>query len=199
MLSELNFIPVDRYWFLTWTTYGTWLPGDERGFVGVAPDEFGRMVMRNQPNTPPAPPRQGLKQSAANRMKAAPVVLNIDQAEALFDQFQETTAHRRWLLVAIGIMHTHLHLVVGVPGDPDPDKILSDCKAYGSRRLNQVGPSRRDGTWWTTGGSKRKLADCHSVEATVSYIRQQPNPLLIWTRDEGLVFSKRTPPDSSGA
>src|SRR5947209_816005 len=25
---------MDRYWFLTWTTYGTWLPGDARGFVG---------------------------------------------------------------------------------------------------------------------------------------------------------------------
>ena len=24
---------IDRIWFLTWTTYGTWLPGDERGFV----------------------------------------------------------------------------------------------------------------------------------------------------------------------
>ena len=95
-------------------------------------------------------------------------------------------------------MHAHLHLVVGVPGDPAPDKILSDCKAYGSRRLNQVSPSRRDGTWWTTGGSKRKLADGHSVEVTVSDIRQQPNPLLIWTRGEGLVFSKRTPPDLSG-
>ena len=85
MLPEINFIPVDRYWFLTWTTYGTWLPGDERGFVGVAPNDLGRMVMHNQPNTPPALPRQGLRQSAAYRMKAAPVVLNIDQAEALCD------------------------------------------------------------------------------------------------------------------
>ena len=59
--------------------------------------------------------------------------------------------------------------------------------------------SRPDGTWWTTDGSKRKLADSHLVEATVSYIRQQLNPLLIWTRDEGLIFWKRTPPDSSGA
>lgn len=157
------------------------------------------MVMHNQPNTPSAPPRPGLRQSAENRLKAAPVVLNIDQAEALLAQFHETTKHRRWLLVAAGIMHTHLHLIVGVPVDPDPDKILGDCKAYGSRCLNQVSRSRREGIWWTTGGSKRKLADSHSVEATVSYIRQQPNPLLIWTRDAGLVFSKRSPPDSSGA
>ncbi len=27
-------LTMDRYWFLTWTTYGPWLPGDRRGFVG---------------------------------------------------------------------------------------------------------------------------------------------------------------------
>ena len=26
-------------WLLTWTTYGTWLPGDERGFVGNVVEE----------------------------------------------------------------------------------------------------------------------------------------------------------------
>ena len=34
MTEPINFIPIDRNWFLTWTTYGTWLPGDPRGFVG---------------------------------------------------------------------------------------------------------------------------------------------------------------------
>ena len=26
-------------WLSTWTTYGTWLPGDERGFVGNVVEE----------------------------------------------------------------------------------------------------------------------------------------------------------------
>ena len=26
-------------WLLTWTTYGTWLPGDEHGFVGNVVEE----------------------------------------------------------------------------------------------------------------------------------------------------------------
>ena len=29
---------MDRYWLLTWTTYGTWLPGDARGFVSNVAD-----------------------------------------------------------------------------------------------------------------------------------------------------------------
>ena len=193
MTEPINFIPIDRYWFLTWTTYGTWLPGDDRGFVGVAPNEFGRLVEHNQLGTPLAPPRPGLRRSAEARMKGDPVIFHIDHAEALLAQFQETTRIRRWLLVAAGIMHTHIHAVIGVPGDPDPDKILGDLKAYGSRRLNQTGTCPGNDTWWTSGGSKRKLPDARSVEGAVAYIRQQPNPLLIWTREDGLVFSARQP------
>jgi len=38
-----------KAWLLTWTTYGTWLPGDERGFVGFIQD--ARPMMR-EPTTP---------------------------------------------------------------------------------------------------------------------------------------------------
>lgn len=29
----IMFDPNLRCWLLTWTTYGTWLPGEDRGFV----------------------------------------------------------------------------------------------------------------------------------------------------------------------
>ena len=201
MTGPINLFPVDRYWFLTWTTYGTWLPGDDRGYVGMAPDRDGRLVMHNLPNTPPAPPNPRLRRDAEASLKRTPVVLDITEAESLLEQFHETANHRRWLLQAVGIMHTHLHLVVGVPGDPDPDKVLGDFKAYGSRRLNQIsggpqGVSPRTASptpQWTTGSSKRKLTGESSITAAIRYIRDQPNPLLIWTREDGITFSARNP------
>jgi len=33
-------------------------------------------------------------------------------------------------------MPTHIHLVVGVSGDPPPEKIIGNFKSYGSRTLN---------------------------------------------------------------
>jgi hypothetical protein len=30
---------MDRYWLITWTCYGTWLPGARQGFVSHVPDE----------------------------------------------------------------------------------------------------------------------------------------------------------------
>src|SRR6266540_502234 len=43
---------VDRYWLLTTTTYGTWLPGDERGFVSNLANEAGKGERHNVPGTP---------------------------------------------------------------------------------------------------------------------------------------------------
>jgi hypothetical protein len=54
---------VDRYWHLTWTTYGTRLAGSAGGFVSnVYADDGGREVRHNLPgtrSTPTSPPRRG--------------------------------------------------------------------------------------------------------------------------------------------
>ncbi|MDB5335104.1 MAG: hypothetical protein JWN70_723 [Planctomycetaceae bacterium] len=185
MVDHVNFIQVDRYWFLTWTTYGTWLPGDDRGFVGFVSDQTGQLAPHNQFGTAPAAPSPNLRHSAEQRLKSDPILLTLQKAEALFDQFQETARARGWLLIAVGVMHTHVHLVIGVVGDPDPDKVLRDFKAYGSGRLNKLYGKPTSDTWWTRSGSARKLVDESAIEAVVQYIRKQPNPLLIWTRSEG--------------
>ncbi len=190
--TPLNFLSIDRHWFLTWTTYGSWLPGDQRGFVGT--ERVASQVRRinNQPNTQPSKPNARLAQFAARQLKAPVVLLQVDQAHDLLDQFQETVTHRQWLLIAVGVMRTHLHVVVGVTGDPDPDGILRDFKSYGSRKLNRSYRSPASETWWTESGSKRKLSNAASVEAAVNYVRQQPNPFLIWTREHGVVFDAKT-------
>ena len=50
---------MDRHWLLTSTTYGTWLPGDRRCFVGGTRDMNGSRVLNNVSDTPyhkPIPP-----------------------------------------------------------------------------------------------------------------------------------------------
>ena len=42
---------MDRYWLLTSTTYGNWLPGDPRGFVSTIHDDSRAKVIHNQPLT----------------------------------------------------------------------------------------------------------------------------------------------------
>ena len=170
-----------RYWLITSTTYGSWLPGDARNFTGELLDSSGKKVIRNIPGPPYEQRNSALEQHARSLLKCDPIRLDAQQAKALLQQLQETADHRGWLLLAVGIMTNHFHLVVGVPGDPLPKKILGDFKSYGSRALNRQWTKPASGTWWTDSGSKRKLADETAVQAAVRYVMNQEHPLLIWT------------------
>ncbi|MBL8799573.1 MAG: transposase [Planctomycetia bacterium] len=176
---------MDRYWFLTWTTYGTWLPGDKRGFVSdVGDDRAGKGVRHNVPGTEYDADHAGLRRYMAERLKCAPVYLNREQAVALLPQLLETGEYRHWLMLAVAIMANHTHVVVGVPGDLDPESLLRDLKSYGSRKLNQGWGKPPSGTWWTQSGSKRKLPVDPAVVATVKYVyEEQEFPLVSWKRE----------------
>jgi REP element-mobilizing transposase RayT len=177
-------LSMDRYWFLTWTTYATWLPGDSRGSVTTVSDGTGPRIRHNQPGTPYDPDMPGLRHSAADHLKGAPVYLQLAHAEVLITQFQETCRFRGWELLAAAVMRNHCHVVLGVPGDPEPDALLRDLKSYGSRALNRKWPKPVSGTWWTESGSKRKLPNRPAIAATVHYVtKRQEFPLLVWPGD----------------
>ena len=170
---------MDRYWLLTWTTYGTWLPGDGRGSVtrirtGVEPRE-----LQNALDTPHVAHEPALVQSG-KELGCAPIFLGLAHAQCLWDQFQETARHREWHIFAVAIMRSHMHLVVGVQGDPEPKEILKSFKSYGSRALNRKWRRPESGTWWTESGSKRKLPDEAAVIDAIEYVANQPSPLLVW-------------------
>jgi len=112
-------------------------------------------------------------------MKGKPIFLRHRQAETLLSQFQETANYRGWQLLAAAIMRAHIHLLVGVPGDPEPETLLRDFKAYGSRALNRQWSKPKSGTWWTESGSRRKKQG-PAILAAVRYVAQQKNPLLVW-------------------
>lgn len=176
---------MDRCWFLTWTTYGTWLPGDARGFVGpVWDDEKDRLVIHNQVGTDFDRNMPALAKASQQKLKCSPIYLNVAQAECVAKQFEETARYRQWRLWAYAVMRNHVHLCLGVPGDPEPENILRDFKAYASRSLNKHWSRPASGTWWTESGSKRKvpLTD-EDVASVVKYIREQEFPLIVWTWD----------------
>lgn len=169
---------MDRYWLITWTTYGTRLPGDKRGFVSGVYDASGGKVLHNTPGAPCDRDIPQLRQFAASIMREEAVYLDLAQAEAVAEQLRETATYRGWQLLALAVMDDHIHLVVGVRGDPDPEKVLGDFKAYGTRKLNN-GWGRRE-HWWSQSGSKRKKATPEAILAAVVYVRDQRNALVVW-------------------
>ena len=175
---------MDRHWFLTWTCYGTWLPGDHRGFVGNV-RENGEQVIHNIPGAPCDADMPRLEAWVHERMTGPPVILACDEAETILTQFQQTARVKQWSLLAASVMHNHAHIIVGVSGDPEPQMILETFKSWATRALKKICPLPLNGTFWTAKGSKRRLADEVDVIAGIIYVvKKQPNPLAVWYAPE---------------
>ncbi len=187
---------MDRYWFLTWTTYGTWLPGDERGFVSSVRMNSGQSEIHNRLGDDIDGDRPALQQFSERRMSQNAVFLTPADAVLVADQFAETARFRGWSIPALAIMRNHIHLVVGVSGDPDPEVLLRDFKSYASRKLN----SQRSGqqNWWTRSGSTRKLKDRLAVLGAIRYTRDQEYPLVVRIDPEWAIDINGEPPASAG-
>ena len=140
-------------WFLTWTTYGTWLPGDKRGWT-----EY------HQGWQMPDPIRQF---EAALWMSEDACRLTPLQRSEVEQQIAETCAYRGWHLHAVNCRSNHVHLVVTAP-EINPIKIRNDLKAWATRRLKSKFDSERD-QWWTERGSARRLHSDASLEGAILY------------------------------
>ncbi|MEO1526684.1 MAG: transposase [Planctomycetota bacterium] len=139
--------------FLTWVTYGTWLPGDDRGWVEYM---HGWQL-----------PSRDLETDCQARMSECAVRLTKDLRNRVEEQIAETCQYRNWTLHAVNCRSNHLHLVVSAAGTP-PKKIRADLKAYTTRCLKSL-DSRRN-NWWAERGSIRWINNNEDLATVVRYV-----------------------------
>lgn len=166
-------------YLLTWTTYGTWLPGDQRGWVR-------RKHGFQPPNLP-------VERRARQRMSEAVCELDCGQRQAVDETIRGHCSLRGWHLHAINCRTNHVHVVVTAPKIA-PDKVIAQLKAWCTRELKArsasegqssarseiAGRSNASGgegtavtdrrNWWTERGSVRLLFDEASVKAAIRYV-----------------------------
>lgn len=134
-------------YLLTWTTYGTWLPGDARGWVHHG--EGG-------PHVPYRAPDAARQQRARSRMKGDPVRLNAARRQIVEASIRESYRLRGWPVHALTVRSNHVHLVV-TAGDRRPEFVMTHLKAWASRWLNERTAGPRPLRWWTRHGSTRYI------------------------------------------
>jgi REP element-mobilizing transposase RayT len=147
---------------LIWTTYGTWLPGDGRGWT-----RWGEWGVQ-----PPDPQKEN---AARRRMAEATVVLSETQ-RALVDQtVRDHCRIRGWLLHAVNVRTNHIHVIVSA--DRNPDEIMNQFKAWCSRKLSDaaglVGPvAKKAGRrrWFTEGGDKEIINSEEHLANAINYV-----------------------------
>jgi hypothetical protein len=84
---------------LIWTTYGTWLPGDARGWV-----EAGVPGVQ--------PPDPGREDRARELMAESAVVLSPEQRRIVTQTIQDHARVRGWVLHAVNVRSNRVHVVV---------------------------------------------------------------------------------------
>ncbi len=138
---------------ITWTTYGTWLPGDARGW------------RKRRAGHQPAQPR--LEEWCRNRMNAPPVLLDVRGRETVERACSDHCLHRGWKLLAVNARSNHVHVVVAA--DRDPQTVRDQLKANCTRALRrQTKPLIAERTW-TRGGDCQILDSDEAIEAAIEY------------------------------
>jgi hypothetical protein len=147
-------------YLVTWSTYGTWLPGDERGWVEY---RHGWQL--------PDPARQ---LEAEAKMTEDACRLDVAQRELVHKTIERHCTIRGWKLHAVNCRTNHMHVVV--TANHRPEVVRAQFKAWCTRRLKElevargrVAPIREN--WWAERGSQRYVNDDDSLEAAIIYVR----------------------------
>jgi len=160
---------------ITWTCYGTWLPGDERGHVSnlVLPNG-GFLPKMNVPGTTYAPGHCNTRQHAQKLMASAPMSLNLSTAHHAAEALVLAAQKRSWRIVRAAVMANHVHVVVmDCPNDGQlVRRVLKGCSQ--AALCHFIGENRR---CWTAGGSDRYKNDWQAIENAVHYVANQEHKL----------------------
>src|SRR5262245_23937748 len=174
-----------RHWLITSTTYGTWIPGDRRGFVSTVRDGEGPRLRHNEFGAPYDANMSGLQASAQLLMKGLPILLSSEQAAIVLAQFRETCAFREWELQAAAVMANHFHAVISAGENVRSEAILRDLESYASRVLSCRFAKPASDTWWTESGSRRPLPNELALENAIEYVRNQEYVLALYIPERG--------------
>ncbi len=140
--------------FITISTYGTWLPGDQRGWV-----EYQRGWKM------PDPIRE---LEAAAIISEDANILNLHQRKIVESQICETCRFRKWFCHAVNCRSNHLHAVVSA-FETRPKKVRGDLKAWCTRKLKEDSLPVETENWWAERGSIRWVFNDEGLRSVINY------------------------------
>jgi REP element-mobilizing transposase RayT len=146
-------MPPPLGYLITWTTYGAWLPGDQRGWV--------------EDDVPGIQAADSVRQTVARvQMTEEPVLLSEAQRALVEATIRDHCALRQWHLHAVNVRSNHVHVVVSA--SLPPEQVMNQFKAWCSRRLSEQFGRRK--TWWTRHGSTKWINEEVYLHNAIRYV-----------------------------
>ncbi len=145
-----------KCYFITWTTYGTWLPGDARGW---RKRDGGHQI-----------PNSRLEEWCRKQMRGEAVLLAPHDREAVEKACQAHCDHRGWTLIAVSARTNHVHVIV--ISDAEPNKTRDQLKANCTLGLRQQERPLVAARPWTRLGDVEILDTDEDIEACYAYVTE---------------------------
>ena len=158
-------------YFITFSTYGTWLHGTSKG-KGSVDCEHNQYGM---PYVEPDADREGRSRGA---MKQAPYTMKPGERDIVRDAIVALCRAKGWRLLAVHVRSNHVHIVVAV--DREADRVMSDLKARASRELTRAGFDDANRRRWTRHGSTLHLFDEAAVADKIDYTLNRQGVPMAW-------------------
>ena len=141
-------------YMLTWSTYGSWLQGDEKGYV-----KCGKVLGGNR----------ALENSNLASLVKERVFLTDPQRKVVRDAILEEAARYGQQVHALSVLSDHVHLVLGCI---DRFSIERAVRCYKNATISVMVASGFAGKVWTKGYDKRFCYDEQSLRARIAYVRR---------------------------
>jgi REP element-mobilizing transposase RayT len=148
-------------YFITFTCYGTWLHGDERG----------SKFRRGHSRVVDLGANEARRQYSAQRLQNAPIKLYRPMRAVVDAAIREACAFKAWRLAALNVRTNHVHLVVSA--DRHADVVMRTVKARATFRLREVGLVEAGSPVWTEHGSTIWLWTEQQMTAACRYVLEQ--------------------------
>ena len=142
-------------YFITFSTYGTWLHGDRRNSV-IVKNKKSQMI----------DPNNALKLYESKQLKHTAVTLNKSQRQIVLDTILRHCKIKNWRLYAVHIRSNHCHIILN--SNDSPDKMMNDLKAWATRKLRQAGYVFEK--VWTKHGSTIFIFTLEKLKEKVYYV-----------------------------
>ena len=141
-------------YLITWNTYGSWKPGDDRGYV----NNQGQTLEGNI----------GILQISTEKQKYPTVKLNqIEKqiAEQIIIKEAQKIGHK---IIALAVCTNHVHLVAE-PHQESIQYLVGRYKSITTRAFWEYG---RKGKIWARGFDKRFCFSIKELNARIEYVRK---------------------------
>jgi len=139
-------------YMITWTTYGTWLQGDERGYV-----KDGRIY----------PGNKALMESNKRLQPQDVIRLSRVQQQAVREAIIGEAALQGQCIHALSVQSNHVHIVAEYVPKPI-GKVVAYYKKAARLALKAMG---HNGRLWTKGYDKRFCFDRTILEQRIKYVQ----------------------------